>query len=68
VQNKRPDTSLHNKNVTLEYVIDKAVLHLPGAELSLIAGSFGLLNDLLPFLLILGARCPIFYFHLANIV
>ena len=42
---------------------------LPGAELSLIAESFGLLNDLLlPFLSILDATCPIFYLHLANVL
>jgi hypothetical protein len=68
MQNKRLDISLHNKNVTLEYVIDKAVLLIPSAELSLIAESFCLLNDLLPFLSILDACCPIFYLHLANIL
>jgi hypothetical protein len=43
-------------------------LLLPGAELSIIAGSFGLLNDLLPFLSILDASCPIFDLHLANVL
>ena len=44
-------------------------LLFPGAELSLIAESFGLLNDLLlPFLSILDASCPIFYLHLANVL
>ena len=39
----------------------------PGAELSVIAESFVLLNDLLlPFLSILDASCPIFDLHLAN--
>jgi hypothetical protein len=43
------------------------LLLLPGAELSLIAKSFGLLNDLLlPFLSILDASCPISDLHLAN--
>ena len=42
------------------------VLLLPGAELFLIAEGFGLFNDLLPFLSILDASCPIFYLHLAN--
>jgi hypothetical protein len=44
------------------------LLLLTGAELSIIAGSFGLLNDLLPFLSILGASCPIFDLHLANVL
>ena len=45
------------------------LLFLPGAEISLIAESFGLLNYLLlPFLLILDASCPIFYLHLANVL
>jgi hypothetical protein len=46
------------------------VIHLlPGAELSLIAESFGLLNDLLlPFLSILDTSCPIFDLHLANVL
>ena len=45
------------------------VLLLPGSELSLIAESFGLLNDLLlPFLSILDISCPIFYLHLANVL
>jgi len=44
-------------------------LLLPGAELSLIAESFGLLIDLLlPFLSIVDASCPIFYLHLANVL
>ena len=44
-------------------------LLLPGAELSLIAESFALLNDLvLPFLSILDARCPNFDLHLANVL
>ena len=49
----------------------KNYLLLPGAELSLIAKSFSLLNDLLlPFLSILDASCPIFFFylHLANVL
>jgi hypothetical protein len=42
-------------------------LLLPGAELTLIADSFGLLNSLLlPFLSILDASCPFFYLHLAH--
>jgi hypothetical protein len=45
------------------------LLLLPGAELSLVAESFGLLNDLLlPFLSILDASCPIFDLHLANVL
>ena len=45
------------------------LLLFPGAELSLIAESFGLLNDLLlPFLSILDASCPIFDFHLASVL
>jgi hypothetical protein len=28
MQNKRPDNSLHNKNVTWEYVIDTALPHI----------------------------------------
>jgi hypothetical protein len=41
------------------------LLLLPGAELSLTAESFGLLNDLLlPFLSILDASCPISDLHL----
>jgi hypothetical protein len=40
-----------------------------GAELSLIAESFGLLNSLLlPFLSILDASCPVFDLHLANVL
>jgi hypothetical protein len=46
--------------------ICKKTLLLPGAELSLIAESFGILNDLLPFLSILDESCPIFHLHLAN--
>ena len=42
---------------------------LPGAELSLIADSFALLNDLfLPFLSILDASCPISDLHMANVL
>jgi hypothetical protein len=44
------------------------IIILPGAELSLISESFGLLNDLLPFLSILDASCPIFDLHLANVL
>ena len=45
------------------------LLLLPGAELSLTAENFGLLNDLLlPFLSILGASYPIFDLHLANVL
>ena len=45
------------------------LLLLPGAELSLIAGSFDLLTDLLlPFLSILDASCPISDLHLANVL
>jgi hypothetical protein len=47
----------------------KDYLLLPGAELSLIAESFGLLIDLLlPFLSILDASCPICDLHLANVL
>jgi hypothetical protein len=46
-----------------------ALLLLPDAELSLIAESFGLLNDLLlSFLSILDASCPIFDLHLENVL
>jgi hypothetical protein len=49
--------------------IFRSILLLPFAELSLIADSFGLLNDLLlPFLSILDASCPIFDLHLANVL
>ena len=42
---------------------------LPGAEFSLIAESFDLLNDLLlPFLSILDASCPTFDLLLANVL
>ena len=42
---------------------------LPGAEFSLIAESFDLLNDfLLPFLSILDASYPISDLHLANVL
>jgi hypothetical protein len=45
------------------------LLLLPGAELSLIAESFGFLNDLLlPFLSILDPSSPIFDLHLANVL
>jgi len=45
------------------------LLLVPGTELSLIAESFDLLNDLLlPFLSILDASCPIIYLHLANVL
>jgi hypothetical protein len=45
------------------------LLLLPGTELSLIAESSGLLNDLLlPFLSILDASCPIFDLYLANVL
>jgi hypothetical protein len=45
------------------------IIIIPGAELSLIAECFGLLNDLLlPFLSILDAICPIFDLHLPNVL
>jgi hypothetical protein len=44
------------------------IIILPGAELSLIAKSFGLLNDLLPFLSFLDASCPIYDLHLTNVL
>ena len=45
------------------------LLLLPGAEHSLIAESFGLLNDLLlPFHSILDASRPIFDLHLAKVL
>jgi len=45
------------------------LLLLPGAELSLITESFGLLNDLLlPFLSILDASWPTSDLHLANVL
>jgi hypothetical protein len=43
-------------------------LLLPGAQLSLITESSGLLNTLLPFLPILDASYPIFDLHLANVL
>jgi len=43
-------------------------LLLLGAELPLMVESFGLLNDLFPFPLILDARYPVFNLHLANIL
>jgi len=43
-------------------------LLLPGAELPLMVGSFGLLNDLFPFPSILDAGYPVFNLHLANIL
>jgi hypothetical protein len=49
-------------------ILIQQILLLPGAELSLIVESFGLLNDLLPFLSILDASCPIFDLHLANVL
>jgi len=63
----------------MKYIIKKSVhlvalsyiplLLLPGAGLSLIAESFGLINDLLlPFLSILDPSCPIFDLHLANVL
>ena len=58
----RPLKCLHNQTQIL-------LLLLPGAELALIAESFGLLNDLLlPFLSILDASCPISDLHLANVL
>ena len=51
------------------HVPSLTLLLLPGSELSLIAESFGLLNDLLlPFFSILGASCPISDLHLANVL
>jgi hypothetical protein len=45
------------------------LLLLPGAELSSVAKSFGLLNDLiLPFLSILDTSFPISDLHLANVL
>jgi hypothetical protein len=45
-----------------------SLLLLPGAELILMVESFGLLNDLFPFLSILDAGCPVFDLRLANLV
>ena len=48
---------------------DAPIFLPPGAELSLIAERFGLLNDLLlPFLSTLGASCPIFDLHFSNVL
>jgi len=44
------------------------LLLLLDVELPLMAGSFGLLNDLLPFPSILDAGYPVFNLHLANIL
>jgi len=43
------------------------LLLLQVAELSLMVESFGLLNDLFPFPLILDAGYPVFDLHLANV-
>jgi hypothetical protein len=60
---------LRPKKKEPSFIAVPTLLLLPDAELSLIAERFGLLNDLLlPFLLILDASCPIFYFHLANVL
>jgi hypothetical protein len=44
------------------------LLLLLGAEFPLMVGSFGLLNDLLPFPSILDAGYPVFDLHLANVL
>ena len=55
--------------VPLSTSTDMTLLLLPDAELSLIADSFGLLNDLLlPFPSILDAGYPVFDLHLANVL
>jgi len=53
---------VHETAIFLSYLL------LPGTELSLIAESFGFLSDLLPFLSILDASCPVFYLHLINVL
>jgi hypothetical protein len=61
------NVKLKKKGVFLNSLRRKFLL-LPGAELPLIADSFGLLKDLLlPFLSILDASRPIFDLHLANV-
>jgi hypothetical protein len=56
-------------SVLFLYLFRIIIIILPGAELSLISVSFGLLNDfLLPFLSILDANCPIFDLHMANVL
>ena len=56
-------------SICRQKLIYKVGIILPGAELSLIADSFALLNDLLlPFLSILDASCPISDLHLANVL
>ena len=63
---KKTRTQLFQELIKCVY---KYLLLLPGAELSLITESFGLLNDLhLPFLSILDASCPISDLHLANVL
>ena len=55
--------------IELNYVIIVSIdLLLLGAELPLVMGSFGLLNDIFPFPLILDAGYPVFKLHLANIL
>jgi len=44
------------------------ILLLLGAELPLVVGSFGLLNDLFPFPSILDAGYPVSNLHLGNIL
>ena len=68
---KPQEMSVRVFNWQVKFWIDDSpyLLLLPGAELSLIAESFGLLNDLLlPFLSILDVSCSIFYIHLANVL
>ena len=61
-------THTHTHTHTYILLLLLLLLLLPGAELSLIAESFGLLIDLLPFLSILDSSCPIFDLHLANVL
>ena len=49
-------------------LLNYILLLLPGAELSLINESLGLLNEIFPFPSILDTSCPIFDFHLANVL
>ena len=59
----------HNRHMKVVNNNNNNNNNLPGAELSLFAKSFDLLNDLLlPFLSILDATCPIFGLHLGNVL
>jgi len=50
------------------YLFTFLLLPLPVAELPLMVESFGLLNELFPFPLILDAGYPVFYLNLADVL